>query len=110
MFLRVGDDGRRVDRDDVAVVIHEAKGIAGSLELMQEPGDLGRIALEVQFDEHGGTREPLDGLLHAFLDQRLRPLGVDRHKVKSVPFAAQPVECGHWHLDRSRRMQIRPAF
>ena len=77
---------------------------------MQEAGDLRRVALKVQLDEHGGVGKPLDGLLHAVPDQGLCSLGADLDHVQAAPRGAQSVERGHRHLDRLGPMRVRPAF
>jgi hypothetical protein len=53
VLRRVGHVGRWVGRHEIAIVVEVAQAVALPLQLVEEAGDLRRIALKVQLDGHG---------------------------------------------------------
>ncbi|GIX03806.1 MAG: hypothetical protein KatS3mg113_0812 [Planctomycetaceae bacterium] len=52
--MRLGQDCSCLRRNDLAVVVDEAEALGAAIQLVQEAGDLRRVALEVQIQDDGG--------------------------------------------------------
>jgi hypothetical protein len=84
--------------------------VALPFQLVEEAGDLRRVALQVQLDGHGDGRKPLERFPHALPDEGLRALGVDLHQVEARPVGAEPIERVCRRLHRAAAVGVGPAL
>lgn len=108
MLVRLAENRGAVSFDDLALVADRAKRVTGGFDLVEEAEDLGRVAVEVEFEDNTDLRESAQSSLHAVPDEALSAFGVDLDQIETGPIDADAVDGNGRDLDALGRAGCRP--